>query len=192
MVWHHRYGHLNVTSLRKLANEQLVKGLSRSDASDEMALCESCFQGKIHQSTFPTSEVKRAEAPLEFIRSDVCGKINSKSLSGAEYFLNFVDDKTRYIWIYILKCKNQVFQYFQEWKVMVERSTGHRIISLCTDNGGEYTSLEFQSYLKREGIKYELTVPRSPEQNSVAERFNRTLMEAVRSMLVGAQLPQSF
>ena len=75
---------------------------------------------------------------------------------------------------------------------MVERSTGHRIISLRTDNGGEYTSLEFQSYLKREGIKHELTVPRSPEQNGVAEHFNRTLMEAVRSMLVGAQLPQRF
>ena len=75
---------------------------------------------------------------------------------------------------------------------MVERSTGRRIISLRTDNGGEYTSLEFQSYLKREGIKHELTVPRSPEQNGVAERLNRTLMEAVRSMLVGAQLPQRF
>ena len=48
MIWHHRYGHLNVTSLRKLANEQLVKGLSCSDVSDEMALCESCVQGKIH------------------------------------------------------------------------------------------------------------------------------------------------
>ena len=48
MVWHHRYGHLNVTSLRKLANEQLVKGLSHSDVSDEMTLCESCIQGKIH------------------------------------------------------------------------------------------------------------------------------------------------
>ena len=191
-VWHHCYGHLNVTSLRKLANEQLVKGLSRSDVSDEMALCESCVQGKIHRSPFPTSEVKCAEAPLELIHSDVCGKINSKSLSGAEYFLTFVDDKTRYIWIYILKCKSQVFQYFQEWKAMVERSTGRRIISLCTDNGGEYTSLEFQFYLKREGIKHELTVPRSPEQNGVAKRFNCTLMEAVRSMLVGAQLPQRF
>ena len=91
-----------------------------------------------------------------------------------------------------MKCKSQVFQYFQEWKAMVERSTGHRIISLRTDNGSEYTSFEFQSYLKREGIKHELTVPRSPEQNGVAERFNRTLMEAVRSMLVGAQLPQRF
>ena len=91
-----------------------------------------------------------------------------------------------------MKCKSQVFQYFQEWKAMVERSTGRRIISLRTDNGGEYTSLEFQSYLKREGIKHELTVPRSPKQNGVAECFNHTLMEAVRSMLGGAQLPQRF
>ena len=127
---------------------------------------------------------------LELIHSDVCGKINSKSLSGAEYFVTFVGDKTRYIWIYVLKCKSQVFQYFQEWKAIVERSTGRRVISLRTDNGSEYTSLEFQSYVKK--VKHELTVPRSLKQNGVAERFNRSLMEAVRSMLVGAQLPQRF
>ena len=75
---------------------------------------------------------------------------------------------------------------------MVEKSTGRRVKCLRTDNGGEYTSLEFQSYLKKEGIVHELTVPRTPQQNGVAERLNRTLMEAVRSMLVGAKLPQKF
>ncbi len=102
----------------------------------------------------------------------MCGKINSKSLGGAIYFLTFVDDKTRYVWIYTLKHKSEVFQCFQEWKVMVERSTGRKVISLRSDNGGEYTSLQFQSYSKKEGIRHELTVPRTPEQNGVAERLN--------------------
>ena len=93
-VWYQRYGHLNVTSLRKLANDQLVNSLSCSDVSDEMDLCESYVQGKIHRSSFPTTGGRRAQAPLELIHSDVCGKINAKSLSGAEYFLTFVDDKT--------------------------------------------------------------------------------------------------
>ena len=74
---------------------------------------------------------------------------------------------------------------------MVKRLTGRRIISLRTDNGGEYTSLEFQSYLKREGIKHELTVPRSPEQNGVAELFNHTLMEAVTIKFLGRSLSNS-
>ena len=170
-VWHQHYGHLNVTSLRKLANDQLANGLSCSDVSDEMDLCKSSVQGKIHRSSFPTTGGKRAQAPLELIHSNVCGKINAKSLSGAEYFLTFVDDKTRYVWVFILKHKSQMFQYFQEWKAIVERSTGHRVKSLRTNNGGEYTSLEFESYLKKEGI---------------------TLVETVRSMLVGAQIPQQF
>ena len=191
-VWHHRYGHLNVRSLKKLANEQLVNGLNCDDVSGEMEFCESCVQGKIYRTPFQTGGGKRAEVPLGLVHSDVCGKINSKSLGGAEYFLTFVDDKTRYVWVYILKHKSQVFKCFQEWKSMVERSTGHKLITLHSDNGGEYTSVEFQSYLKKEGIKHELTVPRSPEQNGVAERLNRTLVESVRSMLIGAHLPQRF
>ena len=75
---------------------------------------------------------------------------------------------------------------------MVERSTGRKLKTLCTDNGGEYTSRDFQSYLKTEGIRHELTVPKNPEQNGVAERMNRTLLESVRAMLADAKLPQKF
>ena len=81
---------------------------------------------------------------------------------------------------------------FQEWKAMVEKSSGHQVKTLRSDNGGEYLSDEFQAYLKKEGIEHELTVPRTPEQNGVAERMNRTLVEAVRSMLTGAHLPPQF
>ena len=58
------------------------------------------------------------------MHSDVCGKMNTQSLSGAEYFLTFIDDKTRYVWVYVLKCKDQVFERFLEWKALVEKSTG--------------------------------------------------------------------
>ena len=82
-IWHQCYGHLNISSLKKLANEQLVDGLNQSDLSDEMEFCESCVLGKIHRSSFPICGNKRAKAPLELVHSDVCGKVNSKSLSGA-------------------------------------------------------------------------------------------------------------
>ena len=156
---------------------------------NEMEFCESCIQGKMHRSPFPNTKGKQAKDKLELIHSDICGKLNSKSLSGAEYFLTFIDDKTRHVWVYFLKRKSDVFKYFQEWKAMVERC---KLKVLRTDNGGEYTSGDFQSYLKKEGIKHEVTVPRTPEQNGVAERMNRTLVECTRSMLAGAQLPQSF
>ena len=69
------------------------------------------------------------------MHSDLCGKMNEKSLSGAEYFLSFIDDKTRYVWVYFLKSKDQVFEKFLEWKAMVEKSTGRKLKAIRTDNG---------------------------------------------------------
>ena len=74
----------------------------------------------------------------------------------------------------------------------MERSTGRKLKALRTDNGGEFTSTEFNDYLKREGIRREFSVTKTPEQNGVAERLNRTLVESVRSMISDAKLPQKF
>ena len=108
----------------------------------------------------------------------MCRKLNARSLDGAEYFLTFVDDKTQYPWVYVLK----VFKRFIEWKTMVERSAGGKVKVLHSDSGGEYTGRHFVEYLSSEGVRHELTVPKTPEQNGVAERLNRTLMEMVRTM----------
>ena len=115
--------------------------------------------------------------------------MGKKSLGGAEYFLTFLDDKTHYTWVYALKTKDQVYNKFKEWKAEVETRTGK---TLRTDNGGEYTSKEFQAHLKACGIRHELTIPKTPEQNGVAEQLNRTLVEMTRAMLLDSQLPQSF
>ena len=96
------------------------------------------------------------------------------------------------MWVYILKSKDQVFEKFTEWKALVEKSTGWKLKTLHTDNGGEYTSAEFTMYLKKEGVRHEFTVPKTPQQNGLAERMNRTLVEAVRSMLSDAKLPKRF
>lgn len=191
-VWHQRYGHLNSNSLKKLARKNLVEGFNVTNIEEELDLCESCIHGKIHRSPFPRGGRILATKPLELIHSDLCGKMNTKSLGQNEYFLTFTDDKTGYVWMYVLKQKNQVFKFFREWRVMVERTTGYKVITLRTDNGGEYVSSEFTSYLKEAGINHQLTIPRNPEQNGVAERLNRTLVESVRCMLAEASLPQQF
>ena len=77
---------------------------------------------------------------LAVVQSDVCEKIEEKSLNGAEYFITFIDDKSHYVWVYLTKHKNEAFQKFAEWKAMVKKSTGSKIKVLRTDNGGEYTS----------------------------------------------------
>ena len=118
--------------------------------------------------------------------------MNAKSLGGAEYFLTFIDDFSHYTWVYVLKKKDEVFKYFQEWKALVERSSGKMHNILHTNNGGEYVSTKFKDYLKSEGIRHECTVPKIPEQNGVAERMNRTLVETMHSMLIDAKLPHAF
>lgn len=190
-TWHRRFGHLGVQNLKRLAKEQLVDGLDY-DVLQDTDFCESCVEGKHHRAPFPSDGRKRATEPLGLVHSDVCGKINEKSLSGAEYFLTFIDDYSHYVWMYVLKHKDEVFNKFVQWKAEVETYSGRKLKVLRTDNGGEYTSKEFDAFLKTEGVRHELTVPKTPEQNGVAERMNRTLVETVRSMLADAKLPQKF
>ena len=135
---------------------------------------------------------ERSTELLGKVHSDVCGKIEVKSLSGAEYFVTFIDDKSRYVWTYVLKNKSDVFKKFHEWKAMVEKSSGMKLKTFRTDNGGEYTSNEFEEYLRQDGTQHETTVPKTPQQNGVAERMNRTLIDSVRAMLSDSKLPKRF
>ena len=150
------------------------------------------MKGKLHKMPFPKKGRTRAAVPLGLVYSNVCGPMSTQSVSGAKYFLIFVDDKTHYMWMYFLKYKSEVFSNFLERKSLVERMSNYKLKILCTDNGGEYTSREFCSFLKTEGIKHELMISKHLEQNGVSERFNRTLVESVRLMLADAQLPQKF
>ena len=189
--WHRRFGHLGERQLHELARKKLVHGFDYNP-SKSIDFCEPCVFGKHHRSPFPTTGRKRADTVLSLVHSDVCGKMSSQSLGGALCFLTFVDDKSHYTWFYVLKHKSEVLQKFKEWKALVETSSGYRLKKLRTDNGGEYCSDEFEQFCKGEGVHHELTIPKTPEQNGVAEHMNRTLVEAVRSMLADSKLPKRF
>ena len=139
-------------------------------------------KGKNMKNPFPKSETK-TKGMLEFIHSDVCGPMSSTSLSGFEYYITFIDDYSRKTWIYFLKAKSEVFEKFKEFKALIENLSHNRIKTLRSDNGGEYTSKEFEYFCKDARIKRELTTPYNPQQNGVEERNNRTIMEAVKTMI---------
>ena len=160
----------------------MVIGLNL-DKSSKPSFCNACAKGKSSIRKFPSSNNKRHDTLFGLVHSDVGGKITPKSLGGSEYFVIFIDDHNRYVWVYFMKTKNEVFDKFLEWKVMVGNQYGKKIKTLRTDNGGEYLSGKFKAFLKKEGVRHELTVPKTPEQNGVAERLNRTLMEMTRSTL---------
>ena len=190
-LWHKRLGHLGVASMEKLAKENLLDNFTFKPCG-KLSFCDSCTTGKIHKTPFPIKKEKSSSEILELVHSDVCGKLNSKSISGAEYFLTFIDDFTRYTWCYVIKKKDEVFEKFKHWKAEVENSTGFKLKILRSDNGGEYSSTVFKNFLKDEGVVHQKTIPKTPEQNGVSERMNRTLMESVRSMLHDAKLPHYF
>ena len=98
------------------------------------------------------NSIKHLLIAVKLVLSDVCGKISEMLIGGVQYFLTFTDDKSKYPWVYILKTKDQVFNYFLEWKALVEKAIKKKVKILRTDNGGEYTSTRFQDYLKTEGI----------------------------------------
>ncbi|CAA0831270.1 Unknown protein, partial [Striga hermonthica] len=132
------------------------------------------------------------ENVLEMVYSDVCGPMEMESLGGSIYFVTCIDDASRKLWVYFLRTKGEVFQYFKRFHAMVERQAGKRLKCLRSDNGGEYTSHEFKNYCAEHGIRHEKTVPGTPQHNGVAERINRTIMEKVRCMLRMAKLHKPF
>jgi len=181
-LWHKRFGHLGKNSM-ELLKTGLVDGFTDKNLklSDS---CEICLRSK---RSGPPSQVEggatRAKNVLELIHSDVCEVTDALTWGGHRYFVTFIDDLTRFTMIGLLKTKNQVFEKFVEYKNLVERQTGRQIKIVRSDNGGEYCNNIFVDYFKKEGIVRQLSVPHTPEQNGVAERANRTLMEKVRALL---------
>ena len=154
LLWHKRFAHLGYDNLRKFVNKDMVSGV-KIKIGTEHDVCENCCDGKISRKPFHSVDAIQATAPLELIHTDVCGKMNPCSNGGGQYFLTFIDHFSHYVWVYILKEKSQVFEKFKEWKLLVEKQFNKSVKILQSDNGGEYTSNEFQSFLKSEEIKHE-------------------------------------
>ncbi len=104
------------------------------------------------------------------------------SIGGKQYFVTFINDHSRKVWVYFLRHKSDVFEAFKKWKAMVENETGLKIKKLRSDNGGEYEDNEFKKFCYQNGIKLIRTVRSTPQQNGTAERMNKTLTERARSM----------
>lgn len=154
--------------------------------------CEGCILGKHKRDSFPVGKSRRAKQPLELVHTDICGPIEVESLGHKRYFLLFVDDFTRRIWIYFLKEKSEAFTKFRKFRALVEKQSGYPLKTLRSDRGGEFTSNEFNDYCKQEGIQRELTASYTPKQNCIAERKNRTIFEMARSMLKAKHLPKPY
>ncbi|KAG8498939.1 hypothetical protein CXB51_005359 [Gossypium anomalum] len=186
-LWHMRLGHMSENGMVELSKRGLLDG----QGICKLNFCEHCVFGKQKRVRFIRG-IHNTKETLEYIHSDLWGPSRVPSRGGANYMLTFIDDFSRKVWAFFLKQKSDVFSAFKSWKIMIEKQTGKQIKYLHTDNGLEFCSDEFNRLCKSEGIVRHLTVRHTPQQNGVAERMNRTIMEKVRCMLSNSNLPKSF
>ena len=202
-TWHQRLGHVSSQGIKHLANQGIVNGLElRSDSMIDK--CSGCILGKSHRSIIPKTRTSRSTKHLELIHTDVLGPIEVASIGGSRYVITFIDDYSHWTAAYTMKSKSEALSRFKEFKAMAEKHTSTKVKmlkvfetkhtesetsdplklkALRSDNGGEYLSNEFKDFLLMHGIKHELTVAYTPQQNGVAERMNRTLLDLTRAML---------
>ena len=189
-LWHQRLGHLNMTQLKQITGKDMATGITMSPCNT--LFCEGCIEGKMFRKPFKSNGEVRAKHRLELVHSDVCGPMQTQSIGGSKYFVTFIDDFTRCCKVYFMKSKAEVLEKFKEFERIYSNECGARIKAIRTDNGGEYVSQAFKDYLAAKGIRHEKTAPYSPQQNGVAERRNRTLVESARSMISHAGLSKQY
>jgi transposase InsO family protein len=178
-LWHRRYAHINYQALPFL--RKMVEGIPKLKSTHE-GICKGCALGKNIKKPFPSSN-NRSKEILDLMHSDVCSPVPIRFLGGYLYYIIFIDDYSRKMWLYLLKSKDEVFSKFQEFKAEIENLMNKKIKTLRTDNGGEYTSKEFVAFCKSAGIRRELIVPHNHQQNGVVEKNNRSIEETVKALL---------
>ncbi|KAJ4736375.1 Transposon Ty1-NL2 Gag-Pol polyprotein [Rhynchospora pubera] len=187
-LWHKRLGHMSDKGMKVLASKELLPTMK----SVEIDFCEDCVFGKQKRVSFSKVGRERKEKKLELVHTDVWGPAPVQSHSGSLYYVTFIDDSTRKVWVYFLKHKSDVFGVFKKWKAEVENESGCKLKSLRSDNGGEYDGANFKGFCAEHGVKLVRTVPNRPQQNGIAERMNRTLNKRARAMRLHAGLPKVF
>ncbi|KAK2410134.1 putative mitochondrial protein [Trifolium repens] len=180
---HAQLGH---PSLPKL--QQLVPKLSKLSSLH----CESCQLGKHTRSHFPDRVNKRASSPFALVHSDVWGPSRIMSTLESKYFVTFIDDFSRCTWIFLMKNRSELFSIFQQFYQEIKTQFGVSIRSLRSDNAREYLSHQFQNFMALNGILHQTSCPHTPQQNGVAERKNRHLIETTRTLLLHGNVPFRF
>ena len=186
-LWHARMGHPSPKRLQDLY--RYASGITSFSPTVTQLSCSICNFTKLTRvvSHEPFSKTVR---PLARIHTDIWGPYRTASLGGHSYFISLIDDFTRKSWLILLKNRRTIYGAIKEWMNVVEGEKNQQVIKFRCDNAKEYK--KFMELIRPDGIRAEPTIPYTPEQNGVAERYNRTIVQMIRSMLVWAKLPHSF
>ena len=190
-LWHRRLSHLNFKNMSKLASKDLVAGLPKFNFVKERP-CNACQLGKQTRSSFKSKTANSIDKPLQLLHMDLFGPIPTTSLGGKRYSLVVVDDYTRFTWVFFLTSKDETSSELIKLFRLVMNEKGEKIKAIRSDHGREFDFSEMDQFCTDNGISHNFSAPRTPQQNGIAERKNRTLIEAGRTLLAAAHMPEYF
>ncbi|GJT93540.1 retrovirus-related pol polyprotein from transposon TNT 1-94 [Tanacetum coccineum] len=190
-LWHRRLSHLNFDTINLLSKNNIVNGLPKLKFVKDH-LCSSCELGKAKRKSFHTKTTPSSKRRLQLLHMDLCGPMRVESINGKKYVLVIVDDFSRYTWTHFLRSKDETPGVLIDFLTLVQRGLHAQVTTVRTDKGTEFLNKSLHAYFAKEGIRHETSTARTPEQNGVVERRNRTLVEAARTMLSAAKVPLFF
>lgn len=187
--WHITFNHIGLKTLKLTLKTLNITPKLFNEI--DVQRCSTCVKSKMCRLSFSSRSSHRASKLGEIIHSDVCS-FEHVSREGYSMWVTFIDDYSKAAAIYPLKYKSQTFQSFKQFRAAFEKKHSCPILSLVSDNGGEYMGSDFQSYLLEQGITHDPGPPHSPQLDGVAKWANRTLCDRLRCCLLGADVPKSF
>ncbi|GJT42564.1 putative ribonuclease H-like domain-containing protein [Tanacetum coccineum] len=186
-----RLGHVNFKNINKLVKGNLVRGLpSKTFKLDHS--CLACRKGKQHRASCKKIEERTIREPLELLHMDLFGPVSVESVNRKKYCLVVTDDCSKFSWVFFLAYKDETYDILHDLIVGLENKLRHKVKTIRCDHGTEFKNQLMNEFCAKKGIKREYSIARTPQQNGVAERKNRTLIEAARTMLADSLLPIQF
>ncbi|GJZ09067.1 putative ribonuclease H-like domain-containing protein [Tanacetum coccineum] len=189
--WHRRLGHVNFKNLNKLVKGNLVRGLPSKIFQNDHT-CVACQKGKQHKASCKAKLVSSISQPLQLLHMDLFGPTSVRSINHKTYCLVITDDFSRFSWVFFLRTKDETSGILKDFIRQIKNQLNKKVKTIRCDNGTEFKNREMIEFYGSKGIKREYSNVRTPRQNGVAERKNRTLIEAARTMLADSFLPNIF
>ncbi|GJY42302.1 putative ribonuclease H-like domain-containing protein [Tanacetum coccineum] len=191
MFWHRRLGHIIFKNINKLVKDNLVRGLPTKCFENDQT-CVVCLKGKQHRASCKSKVLNPITKPLFMLYMDLFGPTFVSSLMHKKYFLVVTDDYNRFTLVFFLVSKDETSEILKNFIKELENLVDKKVKIIRSDNGTEFKNKVMDDFCREKGIRREYSVARTPQQNGVAERRNRTLIEAARTMLADSKLPTIF
>nr|GEW55955.1 putative ribonuclease H-like domain-containing protein [Tanacetum cinerariifolium] len=190
-LWHRRLGHLNFKTMNKLVKGNLVRGLPLKKFENDQTRV-ACQKGKQHRASCKSKTENSISLPLHMLHMDLFGLTFVKSLMKKMHCLVVTDDYSRFTWVFFLSTKNETSGILKSFITRIENLVDHKVKVIRCDNRTEFKNKDMNQFCKMKGIMRQYSVARTPQQNGVDEKRDRTLIEATKTMLADSKLPTTF